>query len=195
MKREFTLAAISVTAVFLFGTPALHADSSRPSVAPSPEAIQRLIDLEEIRKLHLDYAAYQETLDLDGLMTLFTDDVVLVYPKEYGGEWTGIERIRKNFAEAMKNEKMPFNALYVLTNPNITITAPDRAHGRWTFTNYPTAQSEGDEYTTVGGQNQPLYILAMYEDEYRKVNGQWKISRPKLTRFWPSRDYKALAHP
>lgn len=192
---EKNLLAICTLTVLLFATPAVFAAPAKQPAAPSAEAIQRLIDLEEIRKLHLDYAAYQETLDLDRLMTLFTDDVVLEYPEEYGGEWTGIETIRKNFAEVMKNEKAPFNALYVLANPNITITGPDTAHGRWTFINYLTMQGEEDVYTTVGGADQPLYLLGMYEDEYRRVNGQWKISRLKLSLFWPQRDYSGLKHP
>lgn len=167
--------AISLAAILLFSVPAVHAHPAEQS-ASSTDAIQHLINLEEIRKLHLDYAAYQETLDLERLMNLFTDDAVLVFPKEYGGDSTGTKTIRKNYAEVMKNEKMPFNALYVLTNPNITITGPDTAHGRWTFTNYLTAQGEGVAYTTVGGQSQPLYLLGMYDDEYRKIDGKWKIS-------------------
>ncbi|MFA7440835.1 MAG: nuclear transport factor 2 family protein [Sphingomonadaceae bacterium] len=157
--------------------------------------VQRLIDLEDIRKLQLDYATYNETLDLDGLMSLFTEDAVLTYPKAYGGEWTGRDVLRENFSYWMKEEKAPFNALYVVTNPNITITGPDTAHGRWTFTNYLTQQEEGSQLVTPGGQNQPLFILGMYEGDYRKVDGQWKISLLKLTIFWPEREFDKLRHP
>jgi hypothetical protein len=33
------------------------------------------------------------------------------------------------------------------------------------------------------------------EDEYRKVDGAWKISRLELTIFWPKRTFDKLAHP
>lgn len=166
----------------------------KPSVI-NPSDLQKLLDLEHIRKLHLDYAAFNETLNVDGLMSLFTDDAVLSYPQEYGGDWTGKEKIRENFIYWMKEESAPFNALYVITNPNITITGPTSAYGRWTFTNYLTVQSESGPLTTAGGKDQPLFILGMYEDEYRKVDGEWKISRLKLTIFWPERTFEKLQHP
>jgi hypothetical protein len=157
--------------------------------------LQRLVDLEDIRKLHLDYAAFNETLNVDGLMGLFTDDAVLSYPEEYGGDWQGKEAIRENFIYWMKEERAPFTALYVITNPLITITGPTTAHGRWTFTNYLTDQSGSGPLTTAGGKDQPLFILGMYEDEYRKVDGAWRISRLKLTIFWPKRTFEKLVHP
>ena len=191
-----TILGAAASALFLCATASISADGSTIGPGPSPAELQRLVDMEELRQLHLDYAAAQETLDLDRLMALFTDDVVLEYPAEYGGTWGGgREVIRRNFEAAMKSERLPFNALYVLTNPQIHITGPNTAHGRWTFTNYLTAQSEGDAYTTVGGPNQPIYLLGMYEDEYRKVDGRWKIARLKLTLFWPTRNYTGLAHP
>lgn len=157
-------------------------------------ALQRLIDLEDIRQLQLDYAAANELLDLDGLLELFSDDAVLVYPEEYGGNWVGSEVIRSNFEYWMKEEKAPFNALYVITNPHTKITGPTTAHGRWTFTNYLTVQGESAQLATPGGSDHPLFILGMYEAEYTKVGGSWKISRMKLTSFWPERDYTELMH-
>lgn len=196
MLRKRLLAAAAFNLSLLAALPAASSAAATESTAgPSPQALQRLVDLEDIRKLHLDYAAYNEMLDVEGLMALFTDDAVLTYPKDYGGEWRGAETIRENFTYWMKQEKAPFNALYVLTNPNLTITSPTTAHGRWTFTNYLTRQDESGQLVTVGGKNQPLFILGMYEDEYRKVNGQWKISSVKLILFWPERDYTELRHP
>lgn len=158
------------------------------------EALQRLIDLEEIRQVQLNYAAANELLDIDALMELFTEDAVLVYPEEYGGDWVGSDVIRENFAYWMKEEKAPFNALYVITNPHTKITGPGTATGRWTFTNYLTVQGEAGPLVTPGGADHPLFILGMYEADYQKVNKTWKIARMKLTSFWPERDYTQLMH-
>jgi len=161
----------------------------------SDKMLQRLIDLEDIRKLQLDYAAYNEVLDVDRLMSLFSEDAVLTYPEEYGGEWRGKDVIRDNFSYWMKEEETPFNAIYVVTNPNITITSATSAHARWTFTNYLTQQAESGQLTTVGGKDQPLFILGLYESEYSKRDGEWKIDRLKLSILWPQRSFSGLENP
>lgn len=55
-------------------------------------------------------------------------------------------------------------------NPQISVEGPDHASGRWGLY-YHLIDTRADRVTQLGGY---------YEDEYRRVDGEWKIS---ATRF------------
>ena len=155
--------------------------------------IDELLDIEAIKHLRQGYSAYLDAQDLDNLVDLFTEDAVCEYPEAYGGDWVGRETIRANFAAIMPAIGEPFDAVHIVTNPWIRLTGQGTATGRWYLLDVLTRQKAGTgQMTTSGGHDNPLLWVGVYEDEYRKVDGDWKFSRTKLHTLWPERAFDGL---
>lgn len=140
--------------------------------------IEALVEIEKIKKLRILYSHYFDSNDLDSLAALFTDDVVC----EFGvhGTWIGKEELRKNYKavhtemDKLKNGSYPY--LHVTTNHWVEIKTPDSAEGRCYLIDMVTHFA-----------NSPLLLLGIYDDEYKKMNGTWKIHRTRLDYLWPNR--------
>ena len=65
---------------------------------------------------------------------------------------------------------LPFAVHYVM-NPIIDIDG-DTATGKWLLLE-PCSFPQGDE-------RQPIWVAAKYEDDYPRVDGEWKFKRVKL---------------
>ncbi len=149
--------------------------------------IEELLAREEIKNLRMGYAAHLDSQRYDKLAELFTEDGVCVFGPEFGGDWIGRDTIRAQYETVMKAAGGPFDSVHIITNPWITITGPDTAHGRWYLLDWLTRQKPVTEMETRGGHANPLLYLAVYEDDYRKENGAWKIARTQLHFLWPDR--------
>jgi ketosteroid isomerase-like protein len=143
--------------------------------------IEELLDIEEIKKLRWQYGHYYDGAQLDDLVDLFTEKAVCEFGPEYGGNWVGKEQIRENYEKWIGHEGGTFNTLHAVTNPQIVLTSPTTAHGRWYLL---------DLRTTVGVEN-PLILFGIYDEDYEKIFGQWKIARTRIDFLWPKRDVKA----
>lgn len=158
--------------------------------------IDELLEIEEIRRLRLAYSNYFDGHDVEGLTTLFCEDAVCEFPAEFGGDWVGRDTIVANFAREMGRLGEPYDTMHVVTNPWITITGAEEAHGRCYLIDLLTRQQAGSGHsTTRGGHANPLYFLGMYEDEYRKEEGVWRFARIKLPFFWPDRTFEKVSRP
>lgn len=146
--------------------------------------IDRLLAIEEIKDLRLAYSAYFDSQDIEKLGSIFTEDAVCEFDEQYGGDWVGRETIRANYAAVAEQVGAPYNAIHAATNPWIELTGPDTAKGRWYLIEYLTRQGA---LTSPGGHDNPLFYLGIYQDEYRKVDGKWLISRVRLEFLWPER--------
>lgn len=156
--------------------------------------IDELLAIEEIKELRLGYSEHFDANNLEPLVDLFTDDATCDFG-EYG-LWVGKATIRKNYAEQFKLVGEAFDSLHYVTNPRIRLTGPNTANGRWYLMDFLTRQKEGSGIESQGGHENPLLWLAIYEDDYVKVNGKWKISHCKLHFLWPKRLTDAkLRHP
>lgn len=156
--------------------------------------VDELIAIEEIKNLRHDYCAAFDALDIDALVALFTEDAVCDFGADYG-TWVGRDTIRTNYLASMKDVGAPFNSLHIVTNPVIRLVSPTEAHGRWYLIDLLTRQKPETAMATRGGHDNPLLWLAIYEDDYRKLSGVWKIAYCKLSFLWPSRSYTGLRHP
>lgn len=161
---------------------AVVSDASRQA------SIDRLLAVEEIKNLRLAYSAYFDSQDIEKLGLIFTEDAVCEFDEQYGGDWVGRETIRANYAAVAEQVGAPYNAIHAVTNPWIELTGEDTARGRWYLLDILTRQGA---LTSQGGHANPLLYVGLYEDEYRKVDGVWLISRVRLSFLWPERTLKA----
>lgn len=148
------------------------------------EKIDRFMAIEEIKDLRLAYSAYFDSQDIEKLGSIFAEDAVCEFDEEYGGDWVGRETIKKNYAAVAEQLGAPYNAIHAVTNPWIELTGPDTAKGRWYLLDILTKQGQ---LTSQGGHANPLLYVGVYEDEYRKIDGTWLISRVRLSFLWPER--------
>jgi hypothetical protein len=132
--------------------------------------LQRLEDLEAIRALKARYLWCCDRKDPQGMRACFVDGPVHI---DYGavGTFDRADALVKVFTEIGCHEHMV--ELHHGMNPQIEVLDAARARGTWSL-----------HYFLINTQTKGLTQLAgYYEDEYRKVNGAWKIS---VTRFVPT---------
>lgn len=143
--------------------------------------LEILLETAKIKKLRILYSHYFDSNELDKLAALFTDDCVC----EFGphGTWIGNQQLRHNYEAAHEElDKLKLGSypyLHVTTNHWVEITGPDSAEGRCYLI---------DWVTQVTGNLGPLLLLGVYDDEYKKVDGVWKIHRTRIDFIWPDRN-------
>ena len=129
------------------------------------ERIQRLEEIEAIRKLKIVYAQHcDNNYDPEALAPLFTEDAVW----EMGplGRFEGRQAIHDFFADVSK--RFTF-ALHYMCGPVIDLDpSGTEASGTWYI--WETATIDGVA----------MFVAATYEDRYRKEDGVWKFSRVKV---------------
>lgn len=129
--------------------------------------MSRLEDLEAIRTLKAEYCHAVDEARTSAVVALFTDDAELDFGAMFGGPHVGRDAIEKFYQRVLSNG---LKMMHAVSTPLIKVTG-DNATGRWYLIN--TVDRPGD--------TQPLKITGRYEDEYRRVGGQWKICATRLT--------------
>lgn len=142
------------------------------------EGLERLLALEEIKRLAVRYSQYRDGLHLDELADLFTDDAVCEFGARFGGDVVGRTAIRRHY-EGSKTigGGTPFGTLHAISTHWIEFTAPDRAEGRCYLTDFVLDTTEN-----------PLKYLILYDDDYRLDAGRWRFQRRRLEMVWPHRE-------
>jgi ketosteroid isomerase-like protein len=132
--------------------------------------LQELLDRESIKQLRYSFAWFLETSRPDDLADLFTEDgVVEVGP---WGRMDGQDAIRRGYGRAYRHGEQ-FAAVHAVTNPRIFIDG-DTATGTWYLL----------DCTLNEANVAPLQIVGLYDEDYRKVNGEWRIARLTLKYLW-----------
>ena len=132
--------------------------------------LQPLLDLEEIRQLRYSFAWYLETAKSDDLADLFTKDgVVEVGP---WGRMIGQDAIRSGYGRAYKSGEQ-FTAMHAVTNPRIRIEG-DKATGTWYLLDCVLRESNEN----------PLKVIGIYDEDYRREPEGWRIARLTLKFLW-----------
>lgn len=144
----------------------------------SPEEIaelRKLLEVEKIRKVKNMYSQLMDARDIDALAEYFTEDAVC----EYGpyGVWNGRETIRTNWHEVFK-EAIPYGGFHATTNMWIELTGPESAIAR---TYLHDISNEPDPRTD------PVVWYGIYDEDFVKVDGVWKVSHCRLQFLWPKR--------
>jgi len=132
---------------------------------------ETLVELRRVEQLKYDYCWAYDEGDLDRLVSLFTEDAVC----ELGlfGTWRGVDQIRRGYGELMTGTGIPGSRRHAVSNPVVDI-ADDTATARWCVL----------DYRTETGLAQPVRIVAVADDEYRLVEGEWRIARSRLEVQW-----------
>ena len=131
--------------------------------------LDRLESIEAIKKLKAVYCMYCDAkYDPDGICSLFTEDGVWDGGASFG-RYQGQEQIRKFFAGI--SGQIVFAAHLVL-NPIITVDG-DQACGRWWLHMPCTTINEA-------GNPEGRWLLSEYDEEYVRIDGNWKFKRLRL---------------
>ena len=120
--------------------------------------VQKLADIDEIKKLKARYAAAcDNNYDADAIAELFTVDAV--WDGGIFGKAEGRENIRRFFRQA--SAVFSF-AIHNVMNPQIEVNG-DRATGKWYLLQPATREPD----------SHGVWLAATYNDEYVRVDGKW----------------------
>ncbi|MDE1149813.1 MAG: nuclear transport factor 2 family protein [Azospirillaceae bacterium] len=143
------------------------------------QQLSGLIDKEAIRDLRILYSHYLDSNNLDLLDQVFTADAVVEVTV---GTLRGLTEIRAGLAGAFtlydRDGQGTYPFLHTVTNHWIKLTGPDTAEGLCYLLDFETASKPDPN---------PLLLLGLYADEYKRVDGAWRISRTRLDVAWPNR--------
>lgn len=140
--------------------------------------LKALLDREEIRNLRTLYAHHLDSNTIDALDEVFSADAVEVTV----GKMTGIDAIRSGLNDAFKlfdrDHQGSYPFLHAIANHWIKLTGPDTAQGRCYLIDFETASKPDPN---------PLLLLGLYADTYRRIDGEWRITHTRLEVVWPER--------
>jgi hypothetical protein len=141
------------------------------------EQVRRLVDIEAIKTLKYRYFRFMTHRDYDALERLLTDDVETSYSD---GKYSFDDRAKLiQFLRDSMTESEGNIVYWMAGMPEIEITSETTATGIWAFFHYHF-MSKTEKVNE---------LLAYYSDEYRKVDGEWRIHRtgysPVIDRFIP----------
>ena len=131
------------------------------------QRMQRLEDIEAIRALKARYLFCCDRKDPKGMRACFADGKVHI---DYGavGTFDNADALAKIYTEIACHDHMV--EMHHGMNPQIEVLDGTRARGTWSL-----------HYFLINTQTKGLTQLAgYYEDEYRKHDGAWKITRTKF---------------
>ncbi|MGG2396714.1 nuclear transport factor 2 family protein [Pseudomonas sp. SH1-B] len=139
--------------------------------------LKLLLTREAIRDLRQRYCHYLDTNRMADLAQLFTEDAICQVDR---GSWRGREAIREGLTQAFAaydiHQRGTYPFLHAVSNHWIEVLDDDRAEGRCYLIDFDASRAPSAN---------PLLLLGIYADEYRRVNGQWLISRTRLDVIWP----------
>lgn len=133
-----------------------------------------MLDLEAIeliKQLKARYFRFLDTGDIEGLKTVFCSDAHAHFKgADYDFELDGWDALEAFYTRAFKGNSFGMHNGH---HPEITVDG-DQASGIW-YLNDVFIHLKFN-VTTMGS--------ALYQDEYRKEDGQWRIAKTGYTRLW-----------
>ena len=147
-----------------------------PELTP---AIQTLLDREAIRDLRTLYAHHLDSHNIAALDQVFSEDAVVEVTV---GKMEGIAAMRAGLDEAYqlfdRDQRGRYSLMHAITNHWERLTGPDTAEGHCYLIDFETTSKPDPN---------PLLLLGLYTDEYRRIDGQWRITNTRLEVVWPER--------
>ena len=136
------------------------------------ELLQRLVDIEDIKRLKARYFRSLDHKDWDGLALVFAKDAHLEVP-EGGISVDGRDAVVRSVSTVLEG----VTTVHHGHMPEIEITGEDTARGIWAMFDYvefPTAE---------GAERFGLKGYGHYTEEYVREDGEWRIKRLELSRL------------
>ena len=135
---------------------------------------EQLVEVERIKQLKARYFRLMDTKKWDEWAQVFTEDASL----KWGPNDGDVAETREGIVKGVSGFLREATTCHHGHMPEIEIDAPDRAHGIWAMYDYV----ETPQYV--------LHGFGHYEEQYRKVDGAWRIHRLVLTRLREDRRMK-----
>jgi hypothetical protein len=133
---------------------------------------QRLLDIEEIKKLKARYFRLLDTQRWDDWGQVFTADAVMELP-EINAVNTGRSEIVQRVSSALEGARTVHHGHM----PEIELTGLDSARGTWAmhdFVEWPPKES---------GERVGLTGYGHYVEKYVREDGEWRIAWTRLERL------------
>lgn len=135
--------------------------------------LRTLEDVHAIMQLKHRYFRLLDHKQWPELRTCFTDDVETHYESGHY-QFSGVEDVMRFLSESLDGLREGGRfALHLGHHPEIELIGPTEARGLWTL-HAPILDRDSSR---AGWQD------SFYEDEYRKEDGAWRISRIGYTSF------------
>jgi hypothetical protein len=148
--------------------------------------LRKLLEMEKIRKVKTLYSQLMDARDWDGFSMIFWDDAVAELG-EYGN-WRGRAEIKARISGATDDTgddlptlltgRIAYDGLHLTTNLWIELTSPTTAVSRCYL---------HDVLFEAHPRINPLLMFGIYDEDYEKRGGEWKIARFRVQFLWPDR--------
>jgi uncharacterized protein (TIGR02246 family) len=134
--------------------------------------LQRLVDVEEIKRLKARYFRSLDTKDWEAFGQVFALDAVLEVP-----EADMVEEGRDAIVASVSGALLGTTTVHHGHMPEIELIGPDTARGTWAMFDYVEWQSP------ESGERVGLQGYGHYLEEYVRDEGQWRITHSRLERL------------
>lgn len=134
------------------------------------------LEIEKIRKKKVLYSHLLDSLRIDEWIELFAEDAV----SDWGafGKASGRAAIRADLEAQYAGRSEPYYGMHMTTNLWVELTGPATAVSRAYL---------HDINNDLDPRINPLRLLGVYEEEWEKIDGDWKIKRQFVQFLWPQR--------
>jgi hypothetical protein len=141
--------------------------------------LRRLLEVEKIRKVMQMYSQHMDSRNWDAMAGLYSEDAVCNWGP-YGSH-QGRDAIRTALIDGHPG-RIPYDGFHITTNFWIETTGPDSAISRSYLTDLFPGPDTGPH---------PVIWYAVYENTYKKLDGEWKIAESVIEGIWPERTVSA----
>lgn len=140
------------------------------------DTLAQLVAKDEIRALKARYCRLLDTKDWEAFGSLFTDDAVMDVREDTGNDpITGRDAIIAQVRFAVDAAATS----HQVHSAEIDLTGPDSAQAVWAMQDRVVWQRGASPVAGVAS----ITGFGQYHEQYRKVEGSWRIALLRLSRF------------